>query len=61
MKKTKVLGLVTGISFFLLVQISGSEPESQSRLLRILLIAAGTSQVTLALMAHELENTITKK
>ena len=60
MKKTKALGLVTGICFFLLVQFSGSGPDSQNRLLRILLIAAGVSQITLAIMAHELNKTFSK-
>jgi len=60
MNKTKAVGIITGIIFFLWSHFSGSDPNPNNKLVRILLIAAGVSQVTNALMAHELEKALTK-
>ena len=56
MRKTKLLGIVSGIAFFMSAVFSGSDTAAaQQKQLQILLVAAGASQITLVLMAKELE------
>ena len=55
MRKTKTLGIVSGICFFMSALLSGDDAAGQKRQIQILLIAAGASQITLFLMAKELD------
>ena len=60
MRQTKSLALATGIIFFLTVVFSGDDAAAQEIQLKILLIAAGISQMTFFFIAKDLEKKFDK-